>query len=1293
MDTRGNPLAEVHQLQSAVRDLVSLSTLPAVWTGYTPERVAESLAEVLLECLALDLVYLRLYSGEDQVSEIARYRDRPEVAHRATEIGAALDPVLRTAIGDAPTHVTDPFDGGLLQVAVTQLGITGDFGVLVAGSRRVDFPTETERLLLGVGTNQAAVALQRKNVERSLREQQEWLRVTLASIGDAVITTDTRGQVTFLNPVAQRLTGWSREEALGHPLESVFRIMNERARQPADNPAKKALQEGQVAELANHTLLVSRDGTERPIDDSAAPIRGADGEVIGSILVFRDITERHQAEREAREREQRLRQSEARFRQLADAMPQMVWMARPDGYVDYYNQRWYEFTGLSEGMGGDASWTPVLHPEDLPRCLDSWHRAVQAGSLYEAEYRIRDGHSQQYRWHLGRALPVRDEAGQIVRWFGTITDIHEQTILAEQLREETRTVEIINEVGQSLAAELDLEKLVQAVTDAGTKLTAAEFGAFFYNVLDERGESYTLYTLSGVPRSAFEQFPLPRNTAVFDPTFRGEGIVRLADVTQDPRYGKSAPYYGMPEGHLPVRSYLAVPVVSRSGEVIGGLFFGHSTPEVFTERAEQMVVGIAAQAAIAIDNARLYQQTTRELTKRRRAETLLTTQKSLLEQVARGMSLSEVLSALVRMIEDQSDGALCSILLLDDEGRLRHGAAPSLPFTYNQAIDGVRIRPAAGSCGTAAYRKERVAVSDIANDPLWADYRELALSHGLRACWSTPVISTRGEVLGSVAMYYREPREPAAADIELTEIATHLAGIAIERARTEGALRQSETMLRTIINTEPECVMLVDRDGSLRLMNHAGLQMIEADSLDAVVGTGVYDFIASEHRSVFEALNHRVFQGESATLQFELIGRQGTRRWMETHAVPLRNEQGEISAHLAVAQDITERKRDEQALRQRTEELAARDREKDEFLAMLAHELRNPLAPVLNAIQVLQAAGPRDATIQRQRSIIDRQARHMARLLDDLLDVSRITQGKIELRKQPLELGALVAQAVETARPLLEQRQHQVRLIPASEPLYLAADPTRMYQIVSNLLTNAAKYTPPGGKIAVTVERVGDEARLRVADTGQGLAPEFLPRVFDLFVQGDRSVSRGDSGLGIGLTMVQRLAWLHGGRVEAHSEGVGQGSEFTVTLPLLPASTGVPEGAALSPASTVNGSGRRVLVVDDNRDGAESLADLLSLWGHETHAAFDGTSAIQAVHDRSPEVVLLDISMPGMSGYEVAQALRQSPGLDDMLLIALTGYGQEEDRRRSKEAGFDYHLTKPVDPDALRRLLDARDLS
>jgi len=397
----------------------------------------------------------------------------------------------------------------------------------------------------------------------------------------------------------------------------------------------------------------------------------------------------------------------------------------------------------------------------------------------------------------------------------------------------------------------------------------------------------------------------------------------------------------------------------------------------------------------------------------------------------------------------------------------------------------------------------------------------------------------------------------------------------------------------------------------------------------------------------------------------------------------------EIGLRAALALDnaqLYQRAMDEIAARRRAEEaLLAADRGKDEFLAMLAHELRNPLAAIASAARALDARAegddPRSAELL---AVIGRQSRHLARLVDDLLDVSRFSRGRIELRREPVELRRAVAGAVESVRPHVELRRQILALTLPDEPLWLDADLTRIEQILANLLHNAAKFTEPGGRIDLTAERHGDEVLVRVRDEGAGIDPELLPRVFDLFVQGERSLARSRGGLGIGLTLVRSLVERHGGTIEAASEGPGRGSELRVRLPLLAApERREPAAAPELPAA----AGSRVLLVEDNLDAAESLGELLRIWGHEVTVAHDGAAALGAVPEARPEVVLLDIGLPGMDGYEVASRLRATPGLAGLRLIAVTGYGQESDRRRARLAGFDHHLVKPVDLDRLRALL------
>jgi PAS domain S-box-containing protein len=432
-----------------------------------------------------------------------------------------------------------------------------------------------------------------------------------------------------------------------------------------------------------------------------------------------------------------------------------------------------------------------------------------------------------------------------------------------------------------------------------------------------------------------------------------------------------------------------------------------------------------------------------------------------------------------------------------------------------------------------------------------------------------------------------------------------------------------------------------------------------------------------------------VERGEPFEKEYRIVRPDGTVRVIHAWSRFECDAGGRPLRMLGTLQDITERQQLEQELRDA-------DRRKDEFLAMLSHELRNPLAPILNAVEVLDRAPPGDVELtSRFRAVIARQVQHMKRLLDDLLDVSRVSQGKIQLRKEPLELGAVLLQAVEVSRPMIVQKRQELSMTLAPGPLPLEADPTRLVQVFANLLNNAAKYTDRGGHIVLTVKVEGDEAVVRVRDDGVGMSPELLARAFDLFVQETRSLDRAQGGLGIGLTMVRTLVKMHGGSVRAFSDGPDRGSELVVRLPLAPsihpaAPPSPPSSKKLMPWGTAGGAGSpgrplNVLLVDDNVDAAGAIGDLLERLGHRVTLAYDGPGALTAAAAAPPELVLLDIGLPGMDGYAVAARLRAA-GHDRATLVALTGYAQDHHLRRSREAGFDHHLIKPLDFDALGRI-------
>jgi PAS domain S-box-containing protein len=508
-----------------------------------------------------------------------------------------------------------------------------------------------------------------------------------------------------------------------------------------------------------------------------------------------------------------------------------------------------------------------------------------------------------------------------------------------------------------------------------------------------------------------------------------------------------------------------------------------------------------------------------------------------------------------------------------------------------------------------------------------------------------------------------------------------------ERIRAEDALRDSEERFRRIVQQAPIPIFVHALDGEILEMSSAVTRLTgwtREDIPDARswflkcrrVPAGQVDAKLEEERQRF------LRDAQPEPQEITMWTRFGEPRlWLVHDSAPMRLPDGRrLLATMAI--DLTERRHAEEGLR-------AAERQKDEFIAMLAHELRNPLAPIRNAVQVLREPQLAVPELQWARNVIDRQVAHMSRLLEDLLDVSRVNHGTLLLRRTPMNLMVAIEQAVETSRPLVSFRRHTLNQAVPGEPLMVEGDLPRLVQVFSNLLNNAAKYTGNGGNIDLTAEAEEDEAVVRVRDNGRGIPPELLPRIFDVFTQDERLLDRTQGGLGLGLALVRRLVDMHGGRVEAHSDGPGCGAEFVVRLPRLPLAAAAegPDTAGGGPAPRP--AALRILVVDDNVDSAESMALLLSLDGHEVRTAFDGQGALVEAAEFQPRAVLLDIGLPGMDGYEVARRMRELPGLHDVLMIAITGYGQEDDRTRSKAAGFDHHLVKPVDPEALSRLLGA----
>jgi len=506
-----------------------------------------------------------------------------------------------------------------------------------------------------------------------------------------------------------------------------------------------------------------------------------------------------------------------------------------------------------------------------------------------------------------------------------------------------------------------------------------------------------------------------------------------------------------------------------------------------------------------------------------------------------------------------------------------------------------------------------------------------------------------------------------------------------------GDLSEIEQRMRSIVDHVVDGIISSDEQGTITTFNAAAERLFGYSAGEAI-GCNLKLLMPDPYKREHDAyIQNYIRTGRAKIIG---IGREvvGRRRDGSDFPMDLAISEFKIAGQrhfTGIVRDITERKRLEHELHERLHELAEADRQKNEFLAMLGHELRNPLAPIRNAIDILQTPAVPSSVSKQALEIMDRQVHHLVRLVDDLLDVSRIVRGKIELHNEVIDLREPVRRACETALPAISAREHQLSVHVPTEPVWVDGDLVRLSQVIANLLSNAAKYTDRAGSIVLAAAQKDQDATVTIRDSGVGISPELLPRIFDVFVQGDRTPERSQAGLGIGLTLVRRLVELHNGTVTGHSAGLGEGSEFVVTLPLVRAPSATSLVAPGFGELETRVSASKVLVVDDNRDGCESTAMTLRFRGYEVRCLHEGSSVLSTALQWRPDVIMLDIGLPGMSGLEVAAQLRQHSEFEHVALVALTGYGQEGDRQRSEQAGFDLHLTKPVDPKALHKCLSA----
>ena len=639
-------------------------------------------------------------------------------------------------------------------------------------------------------------------------------------------------------------------------------------------------------------------------------------------------------------------------------------------------------------------------------------------------------------------------------------------------------------------------------------------------------------------------------------------------------------------------------------------------------------------------------------------------------------SLADVYDAALQAIVSALRCDRASILLCDEAGVMRFVGWRGLSDVYRAAVEG-HSPWTPGDSNPAPIR-----IDDVNAVELSAALERAITVEGIGALTFIPLISN-GRLIGKFMAYFDAAHAFSDDEVELSMTIARQLAFGLDRMRAEAELRASERRFRDMIDALPAAIYTTDAAGRLMHFNPAA---VEFSGRTPELGTDQWCVSWKLYHPDGAPMTHEecpmavaLKEGRSIRGAEAIAERpDGARRWFSPYPTPLRDAGGRVVGGINMLMDITDRKRTEEALKEA-------DRRKDEFLAMLAHELRNPLAPITNAVHLLRRSQSEDPIQQQARAIIDRQTSRLARLVDDLLEVSRITSGRIQLHMERIVLGGVLERAIESARTLIEQHRHTLHVELPPDPVWLYADAARLEQVFVNLLNNAAKYTDDGGCIQLLVEVHDERAIVRVLDTGIGIDPELLPRIFDLFTQAERTLDRSQGGLGIGLSLAQRLVAMHGGTVSAKS-APGRGSEFIVQLPAQkPMVAAEDTQAPQSDGATIDAV--RVLVVDDNIDAAQSLAMLLESSGHHVRVAHGGVAALECAREHRPDVVFLDIGLPELDGYEVARRMRRSSNGNTFTLVAMTGYGQRSDRERSRAAGFDHHLVKPADITRLEAIL------
>jgi PAS domain S-box-containing protein len=965
---------------------------------------------------------------------------------------------------------------------------------------------------------------------------------------------------------------------------------------------------------------------------------------------------------ERRRAEEALRQSEVMARKLAlvaGRTENAVIITDREGKIEWVNDAFSRMTGYTlEEVLGRTHVSLLGGPETVAATVDFMEQRIRAGEGFRTEVLNYAKSGRQY-WVAVEVQPVHDDQGRFTNFMAVETDISERKHAERRLEAQQVSMQIL-----AGCSRLD-EAIPSLLSTIGRSLD--------FDVVEYWGVNLQSGSLRAAARPWTSQRVGPEwSRAALELEWQpGGGLAGriwstgasawIDDLSADP--AGSHPVREL-ACHSGLRSGFGFPIpASESGPIIGVMTLLSREPLARDEPLLQAMTALGRQIGLFVE--------------RRRAQA---------ELVHVNARLNAVLAAAtqVSIIATDPDG-LITVFNPGAERMLGHSAHEMLGKATPLILHDPREVKAHAAQLSAEYGT-RIAGFDALVE------RARRGGHDVREWTYIRKDGTRLTVLLAVTAVF----DPVGRINGFLGIATDLT----ERQQTEQKLRASEGRFRRLVEANIFGVVFADLDGNITDANDAFLEMVGYTRAEMTAGLLPWDALVPT--SAADQLQRcRVElrrKARCAPIELECLRKDG-KRLPILLGVALLDEQQPVepaASVVAFCLDVSERRRLEDELRKHASELAEADVRKNEFLAMLGHELRNPLAPIRNAVKIMKQRGTNDPTLCWARDVIDQQVRQMAHLVDDLLEISRLTRGKVRLQKEVVTVATIVAYAVESSRPIIDRHRHRLSISMPPEPFMVDADPVRMAQVLSNLLNNAAKYTAEGGQIRLVVSPDTEHVYFRVRDNGIGIPAEMLARVFDLFTQIDHSLDRSQGGLGLGLTLVRSLVEMHGGSVRAASEGLGKGSEFTVTLPLWkPGLTSGDDGPApaFSPARPVIEGARRafrprkVLVVDDNFPSAKSLEMLLAIEGHEVQVVHDGPSALQAASLHRHEVVLMDIGLPGMDGYEVARRLRQDPELKDLMLVAITGYAEDEACRRSHAAGFDHHMVKPVDPDAILSLL------